>query len=299
VKDPQSLFAELAVPRAVGSSNQAAVRAVLRRELEARGFIVMEHRFLARASVWLRGTTPTEAVNLIAVRPRTRVTLWLTAHYDSKQQPLSMLGRLVLGGLVLIQVVNAILSSVIGHANGGTIAWVHWAVTGVLGVAFLALNRVGDGSPGAVDNATGLLTVLTTIDALPATLAAGVMFFDAEEWGLVGARALARERSQLLADTVVVNIDSIDDRGAPTVLVHRGGPNTDRVATALGSKRWRGLPVFVDGRALAHTARECCTIMRGDWRTMGIIHRPADGPNRLSLAGVREVSQRLAGALTS
>src|SRR3989449_7348572 len=57
---------------------------------------------LLAALVWLalaarRGLPlpipPVRAANLIAVRPRTRVTVWLAAHYDSKGQPLSLAGR--------------------------------------------------------------------------------------------------------------------------------------------------------------------------------------------------------------
>src|SRR2546422_10803249 len=63
---------------------------------------------LLAALVWLalaarRGLPlpipPVRAANLIAVRPRTRVTGWLAAPYASKGQPLSMAGRPRAGGV--------------------------------------------------------------------------------------------------------------------------------------------------------------------------------------------------------
>jgi len=47
VTDPRALLAELAVPRLPGTAANARVRAILTRELAARGFVVMEHAFAA------------------------------------------------------------------------------------------------------------------------------------------------------------------------------------------------------------------------------------------------------------
>src|SRR5438309_7081850 len=131
----------------------------------------------------------------------------------------------------------------------------------------LAANRVTDHSAGAVDNAAGVVAVLTTVDALPREAGVGVLFPDAEEYGLLGARALVRERANLLGDTCIVNFDGVDDRGSTIAFIHRSGPAVERVAAALGARRARWLPVLVDGLALSGAAREGVTIMRGDWRT--------------------------------
>jgi Zn-dependent M28 family amino/carboxypeptidase len=168
---------------------------------------------------------------------------------------------------------------------------------GLLAALFLSLNRVHNGSPGAVDNGSGVVTALATVDALPPEFAVGLMFLDAEEWGLRGARALLRERANLLRDTTVVNFDGIDDRGRPIALVHRPGPAVERIAGALHARRWRWLPVVVDGLALHRGARECVTIMRGDWGTARVVHTPRDTVDRLTLEGVREVASAVASAL--
>src|SRR5207253_3044691 len=84
-----------------GDRDRAGAREILKRELGARGFVVLEQRFRSRPRAPLWGRAASDAVNLIAVRPRARVTAWLTAHYDSKGQPVSMAARLVLAGVVV------------------------------------------------------------------------------------------------------------------------------------------------------------------------------------------------------
>src|SRR5439155_6886045 len=92
---------------------------------------------------------------------------------------------------------------------------------GVAGTLLLLANRVTDRSAGAVDNAAGVVAVLATLDALPLEAGVGVLFPDAEEYGLLGARALVRERANLLGDTCLGNFDGVDDRGCTIAFVHR------------------------------------------------------------------------------
>lgn len=286
------LFAELAVPRLVGTHNHTRVRDVLKRELIAREFVVLEHRFPAAPRFPLRGRPGAEGINLIAVRPRTRVATWLTAHYDSKGQPLSMASRLCWVAATALSLAAAALATVIGH---GAVWW--WTVPLLMAGGFLALNAVTDRSPGAVDNATGLLAVLGTLDALAPDSPVGAIFIDAEELGLVGASALARERENLLRGTAVINFDGLDDAGAVVAFVHRSGSVVGAVAARLGVRPHRRLPVLVDGIPLARVARECMTIMKGGWRTMRVVHTPGDTTARLTLSGLRAVSRAVAESL--
>jgi hypothetical protein len=288
----RALLDALARPRLVGTPQHSAIRDTLQRELQARGCVVMEHRFAAAPRFPLRGRAAAEGVNLIAVRPRVRVTAWLTAHYDSKGQPLSMAGRLLLVALAL-----AIVPAVLLATLAGASPW-WWLATLVLPAAFLALNIATDGTPGAVDNASGVLAVLAALDLLPADAPVGAILLDGEELGLVGARALVRERANLLDDTSVINFDGIDDRGEVVAFAHRPGPVTRSVAERLGARPRRRLPVVVDGLALAQASRECLTIMKGDWGTMRVVHTPRDTADRLTLSGVEEVARAVATALT-
>jgi hypothetical protein len=286
----RALLDALARPRLVGTPQHTATRELLKRELAARGFVVMEHRFAAAARFPLRGSVAGEGINLIAVRPRVRVATWLTAHYDSKGQPLSMAWRLLLVAAALT------MMAVLLATRAGASPW-WWLALLVLPALFLALNVATDRSPGAVDNATGVLTVLAALDLLPPAAPVGAILLDAEELGLVGARALVRERANLLADTVVINFDGIDDRGGVIAFAHRLGPLTRGVSAALGATPRGRLPVVVDGLVLATATRECLTIMRGNWVTAQIVHTPRDTANRLTLTGVEEVARAVAAVL--
>lgn len=280
-----ALLAELARPRRVGSEGHARVRDVLKRELERRGLVVLEHRFRAAVRFPLWGAPRADGLNLIAVRPQAKVQTWLAAHYDSKGQPISMATRLLLAGAAAL----ALLAIPFG-------IWIPAVLAAAL---FLVLNRVTNSSPGALDNASGVLTVLATLDALPPTASVGALLLDAEELGLVGARALAHERANLLEGTTVINFDGIDDAGAVTALVHRPGGTVTGVATALSAGTWRRLPVVVDGMALAPATRECMTIMKGNWGTMRVVHTPRDVADRMTLSGVEETGKAVAKSLAT
>jgi uncharacterized membrane protein YphA (DoxX/SURF4 family) len=283
----------LAVPRLVGTPNHAQVRERLKAELTARGFVVEEHVFAGRPSWMLFGTpTVVRGVNLIGRRPTAqppnRPTVWLAAHYDSKGQPISMATR-ILGAAALVTGALATVAAIVP-------ALVLWAV----GLAILAANRVTDRSAGALDNATGLVAILAILDSLPKGADVGVLFLDAEEYGLVGARALVTERPDLLRDGAVINFDSLDDRGGCLTFLHRPGPLGQAVAAELGGIRGRWLPVVVDGIALARgPVRECVTIMKGDWGTARVVHTPRDTADRLTLDAVRQVAAGVARALSA
>jgi len=300
VTDYRALLAELAVPRLAGTPPAGQVREALKRELAARGYVVMEQRFTARSLLHRLARVPLSGVNLIAVRPRTRVATWLVAHYDAKGQPLSMAARLAAAALAAVGVAELLglaLRALLGTAHPGMVDGV-LVGTGAAGAALLALNRVTDRSAGAVDNAAGMVAALATVDALPPEAPIGVILPDAEEYGLLGARALVGERANLLADTIVVNFDGIDDPGTTIALIHRDGATVQRVARALGARRARWLPVVVDGLVLGAMARECVTIMRGDWSTARVVHTPRDTAARLTLDGVREVAEGVASVLS-
>ncbi len=291
------LFRELAIPRLVGTPNHAKVRALLKRELQERGFAIDEHRFSGRPARALFGTPAiVEGTNLIAQRPSGRAqrpsdrptvrpSVWLVAHYDSKGQPISMALRIVGFGALLVGLLGLLVAPIAALA------------VLALGAAIVLLNRVNDNSPGAIDNATALVAIFMTLDQLPQDAGVGVIFPDAEEFGLVGSRALAAERGDLFTGAAVINLDGLDDIGRPIAWLHRPGKTGAAVAAALGARRWRWLPVIVDGIALARVAAECVTILKGNSNTMRIVHRPADAADRVRLDGAATVAAGLARVL--
>ena len=282
------LFRELAVPRLVGTPNHQKVREVLKRELRARGFDVEEHAFSGRPARALLGTPSlVHGINLIAppIRPSAHPPVWLVAHYDSKGQPISMAMRLIGFGMLVVGVLALL------------IALIPALVMLAAALLIVSQNRVTDHSPGALDNATGLVTIFMTLDQLPREANVGVMLPDAEEYGLVGARALAADHVARFTDAAVVNLDSLDDAGRVTAFHHRAGGVGAGVAEALHARRWRWLPVIVDGIALAPATRECVTIMKGNWSTMRIVHRLSDTTGRVRLDGAALVAAGLARVL--
>jgi len=290
VTDYGLLFRELAVPRLVGTANHQSVREILKRELAARGFAIDEHRFTGRPARALLGTPRVvEGINLIAERSdgptAGRPSVWLVAHYDSKGQPISMAVRLVGFFTLLAGLLGIFISTVPAVALL------------LVGLSIVLLNRVNNNSPGAVDNATALVAVFMTLDQLSPTTTVGVILPDAEEFGLVGARSLATDHTDLFADSALINLDGLDDTGRVTAFLHRPGPVGLAVAAALNAWRWRWLPVVVDGIALASVARECVTILKGNWRTMRIVHRPEDTASRVRLDGAAIVAAGLARVL--
>jgi hypothetical protein len=170
------------------------------------------------------------------------------------------------------------------------------AVPALMGGLLLLGNRVTNDSPGAVDNASALVTVCAILDLLPAGAPVGVLFPDAEEYGLLGARALGAG-SRHCCEPPSLNFDGIDDGRSAICFVHRSGPVVAAVATALGARRRSVLPVVVDGIAFGRVARECATIMRGDWRTACLVHTPLDVAERLTLEGSRGVAAGIARVL--
>ncbi len=254
---------------------------------------------LRRVLVAHMGTRGTEALTLVATRPSSPIAVWLVAHSDAKGQPISMATRLYAVALVAVAVV-ALGALTVGHFAGvpaGPRAWIAASALALLGGGLLAMNAWIRDSPGAVDNATGVLAVLATVDRLPRDAPVGVILPDAEEFGLVGATALVKARPALLRDTAVINFDGIDDRGRTIAFVHRPGSVVDAVVAALGARRFRALPVFVDGLILARVARECVTILKGNWETARIVHTKRDTAERLTLEGVTKVAERVAGVV--
>jgi hypothetical protein len=247
----------------------------------------------------LLGLSYRHAATLIAMRPSSRVTVWLVAHYDAKGQPISMATRLYAVALAATAVaaLGALAAAHFAGVSPGAGAWIPVSTLALLGGGLLAANPSLGDSPGAVDNASGIIAALAVVDRLPVHVAVGVLLPDAEEFGLVGATSLVEAMPDLLRDTAVVNFDGIDDHGGTVAIVHRPGPVVEAVVAALGARRFRMLPVLVDGLVLAPAARECVTILRGDWNTARIVHTKRDTPDRLTLEGVREVAERVAGVV--
>ena len=241
------------------------------------------------------------SVNLVATRgdaPR----VWLAAHLDSKRQPISILVRATGITMSIIAWLAAIAVAVVNVASGAATQW--WpvvSVLGVLGAIPMALSVVRDGSPGALDNASGAAAVVEAARTVAAAHSLGVVLTSAEELGLAGAAAWARSRSGQLT---VLNCDGVDDGGRTTVFYSGRAPRALLGAMARGAER-SGVPVRVrrllpgiltDSVVLARGGHASITVSRGGYATLARIHRASDTSDRIDGQGIATVARLLAAA---
>jgi len=249
--------------------------------------------WLARRGVLDVAALRRRGVNLVATRGAPRQ--WLVAHLDSKSQPVPIALRAagIAGTVVLWAVAAAVAGS---QTLGASVAaaWPWIAALGVLAGIPVAASMVGERSPGALDNASGVATVLLAAGRVPAGEPLGVLLTSAEELGLAGARAWVRGRPPAVA----VNCDGVDDRGAITLMYSGRRPERllragERAAAEVGARlrARRLLPgILTDGVALADAGWEVVTVSKGTLRTLARIHTRADGAERLSGDGIAETA---------
>lgn len=246
-------------------------------------------------------------VNVEAVRAGEPPRIWLVAHVDSKSQPIPMLVRIM--GVMLCAagwIALLILWSATALVHVPHTAFSFCTVAAALGALPIALSTVANASPGALDNASGVATVLAAAAQLDTRLPVGVVLTGAEELGLAGAHAWARGR----LPGVAINCDGIDDTGS---IVCMGSPRDrarlrDAVVTAGASSGMvpvlRGiLPgVLVDAVALTGSGWTALTVSRGGWRSLIRIHTRHDDLGRMTGAGIDDAARfvaRLAGAIVA
>lgn len=250
---------------------------------------------------WTPAGEMREDANLIATRGSEPVRRWIVAHTDSKAQGHSMAGRLVAVWLAAGAVVAVAALGIVrlwGPPPGGVVA----AGVGLALVAGIQAGRgrLRGGSRGARDNGSGLLAALVAAET--ASPGVGILLTGAEEFGLVGARILARTDPARLAGTEVVNVDTVDDEGNLYLVSH--DPRGEALARALAPRlaavgppvRLRRLPlgIFVDSHPLARGGAAAVTIGRLTWRTLRRIHTAADTPDDLSLDTAERVGRAIA-----
>lgn len=234
------------------------------------------------------------STNLVATRGAP--SLWLVAHLDSKSQPipigvraLAIIASLIMYGVAMGIGVAQLLVPM------QSLVWLALATLGVLFALPVMASVVGSHSPGALDDASGVVTVLRAAELLPREVAIGVLLTSAEELGLAGARAWAREAERASA----INIDGIDDTGALRVIYSGRAPRT--LLARLGPE-WPApsrLPpgVLMDGVALADAGWEVVNVSKGSWRTVSRIHTLGDDLAQLDGSGAEAVAAMLARAI--
>jgi len=150
---------------------------------------------------------------------------------------------------------------------------------------------VGNTSPGALDNASGVAALLAIAAHTRDRNDIAFLVTDAEELGLAGASAAA---GGLAFVDGVINLDGLDDAGpvhllGPHGMRRRGGaPRIERALIAAAQAldedvRPRAVPrgLLLDHIAFTRAGVPALTLMRGTLRSMARVHRPADRRDRL------------------
>jgi hypothetical protein len=243
-----------------------------------------------------------KSVNLVATRGAG--TTWLVAHLDSKSQPVPILVR-VSGviGLIVSVVAGLIVSLLQWRGADVTALWPWIGGTGILFALPVSASVVQARSPGALDDASGVGTVLMVAQSLPPHVPLGVVLTSAEELGLAGARAWVQGR----APAAAINVDGVDDRGAIRLTWTRRAPrdlierltksgSRERIAVRAG----RLLPgALLDGVALADAGWDVVTVSRGTLATVARIHLPADSLAHLEGNGMVLAASIISEAITA
>jgi hypothetical protein len=250
------------------------------------------------------------ANNMFATRPNGTPRYIFMAHLDSKSQPVPLAFRgpaIVLGMLAWIAFTIFATLAVLDPV------WIRGDITTVLGViAFIAgvlllFCWVENRSPGALDNASGVATVLALAEAEKDRDDVAFLITDAEELGLVGARSIARKLNPVFG---VINVDGVDDEGPIYVLEKFGVPPRHiaphLVASILSAADARQIPaqrrnvpfgLLVDHLPIARADLPAVTVMRGSFASLRRVHRPADNMDNMTGAGIEVVVEVLRDAL--
>lgn len=237
--------------------------------------------------------------NLFAVKPGSQPRFIIMAHLDSKSQsiPLSFRGPAIAVAIVswsafMILAVLGVLDPIWIIPWLTTLIGVMCYIAGVLLIFCFVENR----SPGALDNASGLSTLIGVAGSDRDHDDVAYLITDAEELGLVGSRSVARQLDPVIG---VINIDGIDDDGAFYVLERFGIPPRHiaphlaaaimTAATNLAAPAHRrDVPfgLLLDHIPLARARLPAVTLMRGTLRSMLRVHLAADSIDKLNGAGI-------------
>ncbi|MGH7446891.1 MAG: M28 family peptidase [Longimicrobiales bacterium] len=250
-----------------------------------------------------------QGTNLFAMPQGGTTRYIIMAHRDTKSQPVPLAFRgpaILLGMIVWIALFVAALLHTARPLPGalilllGSIA----VVTGVVLIFCYVENR----SPGALDNASGVVAALGIAAREQESGDVAFLITDAEELGLAGARAAAGGLPPVFG---VINLDGLDDEGAFHVLerfgvVRKRGTAPHLAAALLQEAEALGEPAIagtwpigipVDHIPIVQAGVPALTVMRGTMNSLRRVHRPDDDLDHLRGDGVRKAIDLVCGAL--
>ncbi len=227
-------------------------------------------------------------------------TAWLVAHIDSKSQTVPMLLRiassLALGAAIAASLLLLLLSML--GVKSAVFYWPLLRISAIVAAVPSLLCFVRNKSPGAVDNASGVVAVLLASQSASAPHDLGVLITSGEELGLAGARTWARDAEARLR---VLNCDTVDDAGRWRCM--HTGPKPRLISLAaesvagslgVGLSVGRLIPgILADSMAFADMGIEAVTLSRGTLATLARIHTRRDNSIALTGNGAADASALL------
>ncbi|HET9453801.1 MAG TPA: M28 family peptidase [Gemmatimonadaceae bacterium] len=254
-------------------------------------------RWLASSGVLSLGAMREGGVNLEFTMPAARAPrVWLCAHLDTKSQPVPTLvraGGILLTAIGFLGTLALALAAAAGIATTRT-PWVAAALVTLGGALPVMMSVVGIHSPGALDNASGVVAVVQAARQL-ASPDVGVLITDAEELGLAGALAWA-EMPHVRRDAIVLNCDGVDDQGANVVMFSRPAPEGLIAAAERAGARRRRMPLglLTDSVAFTGAGLASVTFSRGSLASLARVHSARDDLSRLRGTGIAPVASLMA-----
>lgn len=236
--------------------------------------------------------------NWLVRRSGARPRYLVSAHRDSKSQPVSIRVRAAGVAAALFGWAALLVVSAAATAVGTLAGWVALLVGLVpaLGSVAMLLSWSSNNSPGALDNATGLAAILGLAERLTDEDEVGFLVTDGEELGLAGAFAAAPSLAPVAG---IINLDGLADDGPLQVIERHGFPRKGRAphlaAAILGAADEQGLDArrrdLPPGIVVEHVAYTRCgipslTLMRGRPAALARVHRPSDTADLLTGDGV-------------
>jgi hypothetical protein len=249
--------------------------------------------------------------NMLAAKPGAVPRYIFMAHLDSKSQPIPLAFR---GPAIILALLAWIAFTVFALLGLLDPVWIRTDINTLLGVisliagVLLIFCWVENRSPGALDNASGVATVLGIAEAEREHDDVAFLITDAEELGLVGARNIARKLNPVFG---VINVDGVDDAGPVYVLEKFGVPARHiaphLVASILQAAEKLDLPaqrrnvpfgLLLDHLPMARANLPAVTLMRGSFASLRRVHRPTDSLDHMTGTGVETAIRLLRDALT-
>lgn len=251
------------------------------------------------------------ANNMFAKKPGSRPRYIVMAHLDSKSQPVPLAFRGPAIIFAILTWVALVVFSVLGVLDP---VWILPRITTLLGAiaviaaVLLIFCWTDNRSPGALDNASGLATLLGVAASDRGADDVAYLITDAEELGLVGARAIARKLDPVVG---VINVDGVDDSGTFYVLEKFGFPPKHiaphLVAAMLTAAadmnipaRRRNVPfgLMLDHLPIARAKLPAVTLMRGSFASLKRVHRPADSMDNMTGTGITSAVELIQRSLS-